>query len=619
MKENMTATVAFILLLFLNIGLLHGVSPPGKPVISKCRSPEKETFTCWWKPGSNGGLPTNYTLTYHKEGENIIYDCPDYTTGGPNSCFFSRKYTTIWKIYIMRVNATNEMGSATSDAHLVDVTYIVEPNAPQNLTLEIKKAENEEVYVWIKWLPPLLVDTRSGWLILQYEVRLKSEKATEWETHYVGHQTNFKIFKLAPRLKYFVQVRCKPDHGFWSKWSQEKSIKIPGDINMHNVTVWIFMAILSVVICLVILWRVSLNGCRVMTCIFPPIPGPKIKGFDTRLLEKGKTEELLSAFGCQEFPPTSDCDDLLVELLEVEDSENQQLMPALSKNYPGQGAKSQNPDPDNDSGRGSCDSPSLLSEKCETPWANPTTFRNSEVTEKLDYLEANITCPRDSQTISTQDKIIYLHDKGSRSSTRPLPQPTQGKPRSPHHSIAEVCKLVVDPTAALAIVLDNSGRDALKFCKPNETEGEEKTAEQMEVERFPSKTEQDMAWLLPQEKTPVIPAQAQDYVEIHNINKDGALSLTPKQKESSDQTKKPWAPKMNKEYAKVAKVTDNNTLVLVPDPRAQIKEAPLSLQRNQAEKDKGCSTATPSNWRLQQGLEYLDSVSFMCSFHGQLD
>ena len=33
----------------------------------------------------------------------------------------------------------------------------------------------------MKWYPPTLVDVRSGWLTLQYEIRLKPEKATEWE------------------------------------------------------------------------------------------------------------------------------------------------------------------------------------------------------------------------------------------------------------------------------------------------------------------------------------------------------------------------------------------------------------------------------------------------------
>lgn len=50
-----------------------------------------------------------------------------------------------------------------------------------NLTLELKQPEDKKTYLWIKWYPPTLVDVRSGWLTLQYEIRLKPEKATEWE------------------------------------------------------------------------------------------------------------------------------------------------------------------------------------------------------------------------------------------------------------------------------------------------------------------------------------------------------------------------------------------------------------------------------------------------------
>ncbi|XP_070267946.1 prolactin receptor isoform X2 [Myotis yumanensis] len=227
MMGNAPSTCVWILLLFLHIRLLSGQSPPGKPKISKCRSTEKETFSCWWKPGPDGGLPTNYTLTYRKEGNAFTYECPDYKTSGPNSCYFDKKHTSIWTMYIITVNATNQMGSSTSDPHYVDVTYIVEPDPPMNLILEVKHPEDQKPYLWIKWFPPAQVDVRSGWLTLQYEIRLKPEKANEWEVHFAGQQTQFKVLSLYPGKKYLVQVRCKPDHGFWSEWGPEGSIQIP--------------------------------------------------------------------------------------------------------------------------------------------------------------------------------------------------------------------------------------------------------------------------------------------------------------------------------------------------------------------------------------------------------
>ncbi|XP_060002938.1 prolactin receptor isoform X2 [Lagenorhynchus albirostris] len=624
MKENVASTVVFILLLFLNTNLLNGQSPPGKPEIFKCRSPEKETFTCWWKPGADGGLPTNYTLTYHKEGEIFTHECPDYKTGGPNSCYFNKKHTSIWTIYIITVNATNQMGSSSSDPRYVDVTYIVEPDPPVNLTLELKQPEDRKPYLWIKWFPPTLVDVRSGWLTLQYEIRLKPEKAAEWETHFAGQQTQFKILSLYPGQKYLVQVHCKPDHGFWSEWSPESSIPIPNDFSMTDATVWIFVAVLSAVICLIMVWAVALKGYSMVTCILPPVPGPKIKGFDTHLLEKGKSEELLSALGCQDFPPTSDCEDLLVEFLEVDDSGDQQLLAAHSKEHPGQGVKPTHSDPDSDSGRGSCDSPSLLSEKCDEPQANPSKFHTPEGLEKAEKPETNVTQPQGPQSTSVEGKMPCLHASGSQSSTWSLLQPPGlHYSRSSYHSVADVCKLGLGTAGAASTLLDKTDARALTPSQTIETGGEGKAAERGESESFRSKTDQDAARLLPQDKTPLTSAKPLEYVEIHKVSKDGALALLPKQNEHSGRAEKTSTPETSKEYSKVSRVMASNILVLVQDRRAQnlapfeepAKEAPPSLPQNPAAVDLASFPAAPSSCRLQLGgLDYLHPTGFMHPF-----
>ncbi|XP_067401608.1 prolactin receptor isoform X1 [Emydura macquarii macquarii] len=594
--------------------------PPGKPEILRCRSPEKETFTCWWKPGSDGGLPTNYTLLYCKEGDKLINECPDYRTAGPNSCYFDKKHTSLWAIYNITVKATNKIGSNTSEPHYVDVTYIVQPDPPVNLSLEVKKQVDRKPYLLLKWYPPPLADVKSGWLTLEYELRLKSEEGEKWETFPAAQQTQYKIFSLNPGKKYIVQVRCKPDHGEWSEWSSENYIQIPSDKEMKDMIVWIFVAVLSSVICLIIIWTVALKGYSMVACILPPVPGPKIKGLDTHLLETGKSEELLSALGCQDFPPTSGSEDLLVEFLEVDDSEDQQLMPSHEKGQSSKNMKSAHKETDNDSGRGSCDSPFLLSERNRETRIPPSAFQTPDISEIPEENVRKSSCK--IQSIDLKGKTPYFSTGSAKLSTWPGAQlPNNQTPKCSFHNISDVRKITLGTmnVNVASVLVGNEENHQPQYSTT--VEKLEKLDKQEEMKSLHSKADQDTVQLLPNEKSPFLSAKLMDYVEIHKVNQDGALAVLPKQKENSGKTENCTVPGTSKEYTKVSRVVDNSIVVIMPVSRVQItpmfQEPPKeSVQNRQTEKNMSYCFTAPSQCKIDTGgLDYLDPTSFMCSFN----
>ncbi|XP_077353990.1 prolactin receptor a [Festucalex cinctus] len=362
-----------------------GLSPPGKPTLTSCRSPEKETFTCWWQPGSDGGLPTTYALYYVKESSDLVYECPDYFTGGENSCFFNKNNTSIWVNYNITVVATNRLGSNFSDPVDVDVVYIVQPNPPENVSLSVMEDKGWP-FLRVTWAPPRKADTRSGWITLIYELRIRSEGENEWETHVAGQQKLFNIFSLRSGGLYLVQVRCKPDHGFWSEWSATSQIRFP-DYFHREKSAWIVITAVCAFIFLIITWLLHLNSHSLKHCLLPPVPGPKIKGFDQQLLKRGKSEDIFSALVMSEFPPmssSSNIDDLLVEYVEVYVPEEREA----SKDLDSGGFKSETSTSDSDSGRGSCDSRTLLMEKCGR--AKEREDRTGERAEQDDWEDARV-------------------------------------------------------------------------------------------------------------------------------------------------------------------------------------------------------------------------------------
>ncbi|KAM4639399.1 prolactin receptor [Amazona ochrocephala] len=610
-----------------HIQIPKGQSPPEKPTIIKCRSPEKETFTCWWKPASDGGYPITHTLLYSKEGEEQVYECPDYRTAGPNSCYFDRKHTSFWTIYNITVKATNEMGSNISDPHYVDVTYIVQPDPPVNITLELKKSVNRKPYLILTWSPPPLADVRSGWLTLEYELRLKLQEGEEWETVFVGQQTQYKMFSLNTGKTYIIQIHCKPDHhGSWSEWSPEKYIQIPTEYRVKDMVVWIVVGVLSSLICLIMSWIMILKGYRMVAFILPPVPGPKITGIDKHLLQRGKSEELLSALGCHGFPPTSDCEELLVEYLEVEDSEEQQLMPSRDHGHAGKNAKMIPKETDSDSGRGSCDSPSLLSEKCKGSRAHalPSTLQTQgirNVQENRGKGSCEILC------LASEQRIIPVDNENPRSSTWPPAQlPNNQPPMFAYHSTVDAHTITLSATnMSIAPVLVGNEENHQPRYPITETV-HCNLENRGEMENFHSKTDRTPVQVKqnrPNDQSPFLNPRLMDYVEVHKVKQDVDPAVLLKCKENSGQNEKYTVPGTSKEYTKVSTVVDHNILVLMPDARNQqtsvpqepAVETPQNVQQSEAETDTSYIATAPSEMnREDNGSDYMDPSSFMPPF-----
>ncbi|MEE6508300.1 hypothetical protein FKM82_020331 [Ascaphus truei] len=622
MKQELilpTSPLIFILLILVNTRSLNAQSPPGKPEYKKCRSYEKETFSCWWEPGSDGGLPTNHSLLYRKERDPTVYECPDYQTSGPNSCFFDKTHSSFWISYHIYINATNALGSNVSDVQDVDPFNIVQPYPPINVSLAV---DAKYPSILVKWLPPAMADVKSGWLTLKYEVRVKEEKKQEWESYSVeNHRRNLTLSGLHPGEDYVVQVRCKPDHGFYSEWSPEYYIQIPPGAKKRDWTLWISIGVLSSVICLTMIWTMALKGCSLMSCIFPPVPGPKIMGFDTQLLKSGKSEELLSALGCQGFPPTSDCEDLLVEFLEVDDSK-EHLISSMERGQQPQHMKGCPGDTDNDSGRGSCDSPFAFSEGCKELRVLPSGFESLDTGVQGHCARKSLGPSQYAVSKGTSsnfsDNKSYIWPDGQTSGSQIS--------KSAYHNITDVCKLAISAMNAnmSAFLMPSEEKSQPRYFKTIETIAEEKINTQNDLEDLHSKgIVPDTMHLLPNKKAPFMSARTMDYVEVHKVNQNNALALVPKHTENSIRTDQYSVIVPSREYTKVERVGDNNVLVLMQDPVIHAhpvngepsKEYSQTILQSPAEKLMGIFTPARNDRKIQIGvMGYMDPSSFLPSF-----
>ncbi|KAI4882872.1 hypothetical protein NFI96_013092, partial [Prochilodus magdalenae] len=532
-------TIPLLILVFMLLSPAAGFSAPGRPRVINCRSPEKETFTCWWEPGDDGGLPTTYALYYRLEGSETVYECPDYKTAGENSCFFSKNDTSLWVNYNISVVATNAMGKNVSEPVEVDVVYIVQPNTPESVMISVLE-DDHGPYLRVSWEKPRSADTRSGWITLVYQLRVKQAKEEEWEEYDAGMQKYYNVFSLHSGKEYMVQVRCKPDHGFWSEWTTPAYIQIP-DYMPKERSIWIMVMVFSAFIFLIIAWTMSVKRDSVKKYLLPPVPGPKIKGFDQQLLKSGKSEEMFNALVIQGFPPTTNYEDLLVEYLEVYDDEKQELV-LSGKDMPESLLMSKSASLDNDSGRGSCDSHTLLMEKCAEGLEDSGTERELSQDRETSWASSDSGEGRDHPLSPGPDDGKIQAWPAVFSSPQPhhFQQQHPGGTRASYHSVREIsCR---SPPVHTSCSQQNH------FSKP----GLYQYAQMHSMDTI----DHNHVAQVPQ-------SQSAEYVEVQTVNPENVLLLRPlANAERHDAELSDFG---GEDYSKVRDVTSDNVLLLQRD------------------------------------------------------
>uniref|UniRef100_A0A8C2ACQ2 Fibronectin type-III domain-containing protein n=1 Tax=Cyprinus carpio TaxID=7962 RepID=A0A8C2ACQ2_CYPCA len=211
-----------------------------RPYIYRCRSPNMEIFTCWWRPIANQDNVT-YTLL-----ERTPRECPDYVSGGINSCFFDP-----WSHVLLSP---------------------VETDPPSNLTYVMLNESIGEVgrSVLVSWLHPVKSLVHEELIMLVYELRYRNlAQPDNWRVMERLREPHVEFLDL-PVGRYEFSVRCRStSNKHWSVWSESIFITISGS---------------------------ALSDRMIKSFLLPAIPKPCIPGLEHALLKKGKIDEINQHF-----------------------------------------------------------------------------------------------------------------------------------------------------------------------------------------------------------------------------------------------------------------------------------------------------------------------------------
>ncbi|KAJ8374674.1 hypothetical protein SKAU_G00052540 [Synaphobranchus kaupii] len=274
------------------LSLASDSSQRSKPFFTGCRSPEQETFSCWWNPGMYGNLSGTpaFKVLYSKSGCQELMECPDYITSGESSCFFNKTYTSIWTGYCLLIEVTTERGSVRSEPYSFNILDILQPDPPVLLNWALLNASGSVHYadIIINWAPPTSADVSSGWISLQYQVRLRSSSLPKWRMGSLVQQCFYPLYALETGQEYEVQVRCKPrSEGKFSPFSESLHLLLPHRKTASTMPAPVVLLPLAILLTLVLLYMLC-SMTRIKYILLPPIPVPKIAGMSIEMMQSSQ-------------------------------------------------------------------------------------------------------------------------------------------------------------------------------------------------------------------------------------------------------------------------------------------------------------------------------------------
>lgn len=144
-------------------------------------------------------------------------------------------------------------------------------------------------------------------------------------------------------------------------------------------------------------------------------------------------------------------------------------MPSHDNGHPSKNAKITRKETDSDSGRGSCDSPSLLSEKCRETCALPPVLQTQEVRDVQEKKAAKRSW--ETQYVASERKALLSNSESAKSSTWPAVQlPNSQPPMFAYHSIVDAHKITLNTTNTnVAAVLVEDEEEHQSQCSLTET------------------------------------------------------------------------------------------------------------------------------------------------------